>query len=190
MTRRARYLAMVPALALVAGLVNCSGIDADAPVVATCPPADSANFKNVSSVLERRCGTLDCHGSTYRPLRIYGQYALRRPEAPDSTNLAPGQYASYYPGGIPTTTKEMEDNGRSICGLEPEKTAMVLAHEAEPDTLTIVRKARLQEKHKGGIIWAEGEYGDQCLLNWLNGPKENATVVDQAPCVKELENTN
>ncbi len=104
---------------------------------------------------------------------------LRRPEPPDSPNLEPGEYAQYYTGGIATTEAELLDNARSICGLEPEKLKKFRERMAVGDgdpkevageLLTIVRKARLQERHKGGRIWNEGEPGDQCIINWLSIP--------------------
>jgi len=132
------------------------------------PPFDPLGFSPVSAVVERRCGTLDCHGQTARPLRLYGQYGLRRPELPDSPNVE--NYAEYYSGGKePTTLAELEDNYRSILALEPEKMALVFAKTADPETLTLVRKARLREKHKGGLLWNKGEPGDVCVTNWLVG---------------------
>ena len=79
-------------------------------------------------------------------------------------------YPEYYSGGKESTTlAELEDNYRSICALEPELTAEVFAMKSSPDVLTIVRKARLREKHKGGLLWNKGEPGDVCMTNWLTG---------------------
>jgi hypothetical protein len=143
------------------------------------PPFDPLVFRSFSAVMERRCATLDCHGHASRPLRIYGQYGLRRPEAEGSPNVE--NYAEYYSGGKePTTLAELEDNYRSICALEPELVAQVYAKKASPDVLTIVRKARLREKHKGGLLWNKGEPGDVCMTNWLTGS------TDMAQCEVEL----
>ncbi|HVK68022.1 MAG TPA: hypothetical protein VM694_26360, partial [Polyangium sp.] len=132
------------------------------------PPFDPTSLRAVSAVLERRCGTLDCHGHVARPLRLYGQYGLRRYEERNSPNVE--NYDEYYSGGKePTTIAELEDNYRSILALEPELVAKVFTKAADPEVLTIVRKARLREKHKGGLLWNKGDPGDVCMTNWLTG---------------------
>lgn len=144
-------------------------IASDKTVLVQCP--DPKYFRVVSSVVERRCGTLDCHGSKYRPLRIYGETGLRRPEAPGSKNVGDeAAFSEYKSGGQTATTQaELDDNLLSICGLEPEITDRVVNHDSEPGELTFIRKPRLAEKHKGGEIWSEGKDGDQCLTIWLTG---------------------
>src|SRR5262249_12735478 len=139
--RIALALACGGAVLGVAGMigVGCT-VDASKYEALACPPSDPSTFQIVSSVVERRCGTLDCHGSVERPLRIYGQYGLRRPEDPGSPNVV--DYSEYYSGGKePTTAAELADNAASICGVEPEKMAAVRSGEATVDTLTLVRKA-------------------------------------------------
>jgi hypothetical protein len=164
------------ALGVAAG---CSGVDESAVVSVQCPPGDPASFRPVSAVVEQRCGTLDCHGSSFRPLRIYGRYGLRRPEIRDAGSEL--LYEEYYPGGDePTTDAELEDNLRSICGLEPELLTGVVAKTSDPGVLSFIRKPRLREKHKGGLIWYKGDPGDQCLTNWLTGGK------DVSKCQEEL----
>jgi len=168
---RAAWPAMVALLSL-----GCSGVDPSAEVVVKGPAfgADGADFRPVSAVVERRCGTLDCHGQTARPLRIYGQYGLRKP-----TDALPD--AGYYPGGLdPTSPDELTDNYQSMIGLEPELTDLVVAKKGLPETLTLVRKPRLLEKHKGGLVWNKGDDGDTCLVNWLTGAR------DTSPCATEL----
>lgn len=195
---------------------SCLGATADATVQTACVPFDpqDANdpFVLVSGVLERRCGSLDCHGGLSRPLRVYGNAGLRRPE-PDlgTEECALGDdcgagrtckegtgcvdskiydYAEYYSGGsIATTPAERLDNWRSLCGLEPELMTVVYCcsvgegvcdgfdygascadpEDYDPERLTLVRKARLREKHKGAQIWGAGDAGDKCLTNWLAG---------------------
>ena len=165
-------------LALASAVVACGDLEAGVTDVVT-PPFDPLVFRSFSAVMERRCGTLDCHGQTSRPLRIYGQYGLRRPEPVGSPNVE--DYAEYYSGGKQSTTLvELEDNYRSICALEPELVAQVFAKKSSPDVLTIMRKARLREKHKGGLLWNKGESGDVCMTNWLTGS------TDMSPCEVEL----
>lgn len=147
-------------LAVVVGGVGCK--PSLAPNTIVCPPLE--DFKSVSPLLEQRCGTLDCHGNDARPLRIYGQYGLRYVGEDDDPN-------TLYSGNLnaPTTATEVERNYFSICGLEPEKMAYVQAGEADAETLTIVRKPRLTEKHKGGRIWDQGKVEDRCLTLWIAG---------------------
>jgi hypothetical protein len=166
---------------VLAGLlvVGCSGPDEAAVVTVKCPPGDPASFRPVSAVVEQRCGTLDCHGSSFRPLRIYSRYGLRRPELRDAGGEL--DYDEYFPGGDELTTEaELEENLRSICGLEPELMTQVVDGTADPDVLSFIRKPRLREKHKGGLIWYKGDTGDQCMTNWLQGGK------DVSKCQQEL----
>jgi hypothetical protein len=186
----AKHLVVVAAL-LAPG---CASVDPEDVNAVTCPPGDPASFESVSRVLERRCGTLDCHGNTARPLRIYGQTGLRRPEPEDSPNIPPGQYADYYSGAgaLPTTAAELADNALSVCGLEPELINAVVSPKgkADPSTLTFIRKARLTEKHKGGLIWNQGDAGDQCMIAWLSRlkdlNKDPAALPNTIPCEEDL----
>ncbi len=178
MSRAARTILASVSLMIAAG---CSSVDPTATVTVEGPSfgAQGSAFRPISSVVERRCGTLDCHGSTYRPLKIYAQIGLRRPEEKGSTNVK--SFKDYYAGGSePTTEAELFDNYTSMIGLEPEILANVVAGKDLPDSLTLVRKPRLREKHKGGLIWNQSDPGDLCLINWLTG------IDDTAPCDQEL----
>ena len=140
----------------------------------SCPPFE--DFAAVSTLLERRCGTLDCHGNAARPLRIYGQYGLRlKPVDSDDDTLFSGNLERA------TTEIERESNYRSVCGLEPELTHQVVGGEIAVERLTLVRKPRLSEKHKGGRIWNEGKPPDRCLVTWLESKYEPGTM-DTADC--------
>lgn len=170
---------------LLAG-ASCAPVDAEAVVSIQCPTDDPVAMEPVSKVLERRCGTLDCHGSTFRPLRIFGQGGLRRPESPESFSQISdaGKYEDYNSGlTIPTTDAEIRDNARSVCGLEPEKTAQVIDGE-DPGILTFMRKPRLTEKHKGGRLWNQGDPGDLCMVKWLQGVPDGGTL-DTSDCAIE-----
>jgi len=144
-----------------------------------------AEFKPVSAVLERRCGNQDCHGSPFRALKIYGKFGFRRPEVMGTPNIPKEQFPFYYPGGIPTTDAEIADNYDSVVSLEPLLMSEVWTQQdratAElpcpytadnnpkmtPDCLTLVRKPRREEKHKGGTIWKTGSPADRCLVGWI-----------------------
>jgi hypothetical protein len=141
---------MVASVALGA----CSGPDSE-PVSFAAPAR--AGFEGPSNVLHGRCGSLDCHGQITRSLRVYGQYGLR---------LA----ASDGPGGVETTAAEHDENYRSVLALEPEELAAVTAQSgARPERLTLIRKARGVEAHKGGTVFGSADPGDRCLTSWLAG---------------------
>lgn len=164
-----------------ASLVAVGGCLSDADLgdgTAACPPAK--DFRAVSAVLERRCGMLDCHGDVSRPLRLYGQQGLRRPEPPGTKGI---NFKEYFTGGQQATTDaEVDDNYTAACGLEPELMDEAVRQQAKPDDLTLVRKPRLQEKHKGGRIWAAGStLGDLCVVSWIQGK------VEKEACRLELE---
>lgn len=131
-------------------------------VVETSTMPEEADFAAVSESLGVRCGSLDCHGMAERNLRIYGQYGLRWSDAD-------------LPGGNDTTADEHHENYLTLITLEPEAMAGV-AQGAPVTTLTLVRKARGAEVHKGGAPFPKGSAGDRCLVSWLEGQ------VDQASC--------
>jgi hypothetical protein len=135
--------------------VACSTPDADSRTPTLAP--DRAQFDPVALALDRRCGSLDCHGSRYRNLRMWGQDGMR---------LALGD----IPGGSQTTTSEIDSMYDAVVQLEPEIMSEVVAdHGQNPERLTLVRKARGTEKHAGGTILIPGDVRDRCLLSWLEG---------------------
>lgn len=180
--------------ALAALTLGCVG-DPGVPINITTVPRYGVNgedFKPVSGVLERRCGNLDCHGSQYRAMKIYGKYGLRHLELNEMgfETTTKMDYDSYYSGGTETTLAELSDNYDSVISLEPvllqevfgRKTKAQVAatadgipcpySDAPSDTmdvecLTLIRKPRLQEKHKGGRIWSTTDDGDKCLKLWI-----------------------
>jgi len=173
-----RLAAPVLATAIVAALVVACIPE---PLVTTvdCPPFQ--DFQKVSPLLERRCGTLDCHGNASRPLRIYGQYGLRLPtDGVDDPGLYSGNLAD------PTTQTERVANYRAVCGLEPEKMQAVQSGELGPEGLTVVRKPRLAEKHKGGRIWDQGKPPDRCLVTWIEADYDPGTM-DGSDCDTALQ---
>ncbi|UQA57994.1 hypothetical protein [Polyangium aurulentum] len=120
-----------------------------------CPSHD-VFVEAVSPYLERRCGTLDCHGQATRPMRIYGQFGLRHP---DENNIS---------GGAGSTTLERDANWAAVCNVDPEPMQGVTEDRGlSADKLLLVNKARGLERHKGGKIVDEQDAGDRCILNWL-----------------------
>jgi hypothetical protein len=127
-----------------------------------------ADFKPVGLFLGHRCGTLDCHGQVGRNLRIYGREGLR---------LSPMD----QPGGLPTTPEELDADYRSAVALEPEIMLVVVAGAAPPDALTLIRKPRGEEHHKGGTVITVGDDQDNCMTSWLAGN------VDTTACANALK---
>jgi hypothetical protein len=152
---------------LCAALAACSLPAADERFVGQVP--DRAPFPEVGQVLVRHCGTLDCHGMQGRNLRLYGNEGLRwaagdRPLTPPCT-----------------TADEFDQDYTSVVALEPEVMSAVVAEMgADPTRLTLLRKARGAESHKGGAPFSAGDDGDVCLTSWL----ANATARDA--CLRAL----
>jgi hypothetical protein len=168
---RHRFLALS---GMLAASIACSGPPTDGLIVVSAPSAD--NFAIVTETLDYSCGALDCHGSSTRNFRLYGHDGLR---------LAP----SDVPCGAPTTAAEVQVDYRSAVALEPEVMAEVVAsHGAEPDRLTLVRKARGSEAHKGGAVFPEGSDGDRCLVSWVQSAVDIASCDNSLPAVQCVGN--
>ncbi len=123
------------------------------------------DFPEVADALQLSCATLDCHGQVGRNLRIYGFGGLRLSDI-DS------------PGGDPTTDLEYLASYDSLVGLEPEALSRVVTLQADPNQLSLVRKTRGIEHHKGGQRALTGDALDRCLVLWLTGR------FDPEPCVQ------
>jgi hypothetical protein len=161
---RALALSASVTFAALAASPSCSSPSSDATVTTAVP--DRATFPPVGDLLAKRCGTLDCHGSAYRNLRIYGSQGLRL--SPDDRPISKGQ----------TTQAEYDADFHSIVALEPEvMTAVVSEGGASPDRLTFVRKARGSEHHKGGSLMQAGDPQDRCITSWLAGSTDVADCV-------------
>ena len=81
---------------------------------------------------------------------------------------------------IATTRDELDASYLSIVELEPEiMKDVVAAHGANPERLTLVRKARGTEKHAGGTVVGVGDPRDRCLTSWLAGSAD-AAACDEA----------
>lgn len=156
------------AVVTVVGLAACSAPEKDARTNAARAPA-GADFKPVAQVLVDRCGSLDCHGSTYRNMRLFGFGAFRldpahQPDAPD------------------TTQAEVDADYQSVVGLEPEIFRDVVASGGrDPSRLTFIRKGRAEEDHKGGPRLFRGDAADRCVLSWLSGTVDADTCKSAVP---------
>lgn len=165
---KSRIAAAAVLFAALAGLTSgCLGDDATATQTFKCPsresftgePADGgASVVAVSTFMERRCGTLDCHGSMFRPMRLLGRYGLRDPAQKNVT------------GGAPTTAAELDANYAAVCNVEPEQMNKAIEDFGQSaEKLLVLQKARGVEGHKGGTIVTQGTPGDDCILGWLRG---------------------
>jgi hypothetical protein len=148
----------------------CSVPPSDSRYVQTSLP-DSATFPPVAQLLELRCGALDCHGTRYRNLRIYGTGGLRW--SPDDRPFIP----------LCDTADEIAQDFLSVVALEPETMSTIVSG-GDPSMLTMVRKARGTEAHKGGQIWTEGDDSDTCLTSWLTARPDAGA--DAAVCGRAI----
>ena len=73
-----------------------------------------------------------------------------------------------------TTSAEYEASYWSVVALEPELLARVVGKQLSPVWLSMVRKPRGIEKHKGGLLMIEGDLLDRCIVGWLIGAFEFA----------------
>ena len=69
---------------------------------------DTTSFPAVAAMLIQACGTLDCHGTVARNLRLYGDTGLRFSALDVPSTL------------IATTGDEVTQDYDSVVGLEPE----------------------------------------------------------------------
>jgi hypothetical protein len=149
-------------------VAGCNVPSASAQFTESVP--DRASFADVAQAMVGRCGTLDCHGTPYRNLRVYGNTGLRL--LPTDMPLQPAC----------TTTPEVDQDYDSVVGLEPEAmSAVVASGGANPGSLTMIRKARGTESHKGGVVMKEGDALDTCFTSWLAGSTQTAACQDAGP---------
>ncbi|MDI1484256.1 hypothetical protein [Polyangium sp. y55x31] len=162
---RRMLLSLFP-IALAALFVACTP-DAE-PADGLLVPS-RVTYPSVGGALEHRCATLDCHGKPERNLRLYGSSGMR---------LAAGD----VPGHGETTEAEYDASYRSVIGLEPEVISLVCEEGGRaPERLSLVRKARGEEAHKGGARIVPGDDADRCLTSWLSA------ATDEAACARAAE---
>lgn len=115
-----------------------------------------ATNAGVHSFLERRCGTLDCHGQVGRPFRLFSMNGLR---AANDSGIVVGLQ--------PDTPDEIYSNYLSAIGLQPEETSRVVSGEDPVTDLLLVTKPTALETHKGGQVISIGDVSYVCLTTWL-----------------------
>lgn len=152
---------------------SCALIPDPDRVTEIVQPDIASYVQHVDPFLARRCGTLDCHGQPGRAYRIYSREGLRL-----SGDEEAG--AGLVSGQQPTTVDEIRANFSSAVGLEPEQMSRVVASpDSDPNTLLLLRKPLLLERHKGGPALAQDDSGYKCIVGWLRVPtiKEDGTVI-------------
>lgn len=151
-------------LALVWSVQGCAAsVEEQTAAERNVLSAPSRNdFPDVGNAVQMRCGTLDCHGQVGRNMRLYGFGGLRL-SAPET------------PNGDPTTDQELNASYDSIVGLEPEALSQVVTHQADPNQLSLVRKMRGIEHHKGGQQSRIGDVLDRCVVSWLTGTSDSTS---------------
>ncbi len=119
-------------------------------------PDGGATNAGVHTFLERRCGTLDCHGQVGRPFRLFSMNGLR---AANDSGIVVGLQ--------PDTPDEIYSNYLSAVGLQPEETSRVVSGEDPVTDLLLVTKPTALETHKGGQVISIGDVSYVCLTTWL-----------------------
>ncbi|MEM9694184.1 MAG: hypothetical protein AAGA56_16665 [Myxococcota bacterium] len=141
--------------------VGCVTVEDEDVIRPNCGSREQ--FEPVSVLLENHCGSLDCHGGTGRAFAVFGRTGRRRLGSLDDRD------PNYFTGGLPTNRHEIDGTFQSACGLQPELSDLV-ARGVEPATaLTMLRKPRLDEAHKGGRVWLPNSSADLCLQSWFEG---------------------
>jgi hypothetical protein len=138
--------------------------------------ASGATNAGVQGFLANKCGSLDCHGSSGRSLRIYSQYGLRLVDD-----------AGDIPGGAPTTPSEIFASYIATISVQPELTSKVFHGDLDPHQLLLLRKPLGLERHKGGTVLQSNDNGDICLTTWLTGGLTDGgtSLLDNDACNKE-----
>jgi len=168
--RRPRPIVLVALVAAVVAVACSASPDPNAQV--DVGDIDKASFKPVSLMLGRRCGSIDCHGSRFRNFRLYGFGGIRKvvtdtPETPATTQL------------------EADENYDAFMTLEPAvMNDFIAAGRKEPGKLTVFRKGRGDEAHKGGKRIVADDPADKCLTSWLT------SSVDVASCTAAAAEAN
>jgi hypothetical protein len=147
----------------------CSGPKDGQVFVGTFPSAET--FQPVSAALEARCGTLDCHGSFYRNLRMFGMNGIR-----GTVNEVSGVHA--------TTDEEVLLNYESLVSIQPEQFSNIVSHRGQGfDKWIVVTKGTGAEHHQGSSRFAKGDLTYTCLLSWVTGSVNMDACTESATSV-------
>ncbi len=167
-----RTFGLLPALLGLALPLGCSSIDSQAVSANALP--DKAQFidQGVSTFMEKRCGSLDCHGQVGRPLRLYSSNGLRK-------NLVKGVRDVRA-----TQPDELLENYYATVGLEPEDISMARVTKGDFTDFLLLKKPLGIEgggvRHKGGPVLRGTDPGFECLISWIEG------TVNKAKCEEAI----
>jgi hypothetical protein len=155
-------------------LPSCASAPSDDRIGVIAPNGSEEAFGlPVGNFLGHRCGSLDCHGQPGRNMRVWGCEGMRL--SPNDVSICKRSL-----GGQSTTEAEHQATYRSVVGLEPTVMSEVVAnHGKNPELLTLIRKPRGLESHKGGTLFVPGDDQDVCLTSWLSG-RTNVTACNNA----------
>ncbi len=156
-------------VALTASTTSCASSPDTDRITAVIQPDYESYRLHVDRYLNRRCGTLDCHGQPGRAYRMYGREGFRLYTVADGGLIS---------GVQPSTPEETLANFQAIVGLEPEEMSRTMALANDPDLqeaeglkrLIFIRKPLRLERHKGGPAMAEDDPGYRCVRAWLAIP--------------------
>jgi hypothetical protein len=158
-----RTVTVMVLLAIIGATYACSSVPSDSRIGVATP--DRTQFPPVGDFLTHRCGELDCHGNAQRNFKVYGCEGLRL----DSKDT-PGCPSMLGPMATATTDAEYDATFRSFVGLEPAVVSNVVKNGGKnPELLTLVRKMRGEESHKGGTLVTPGDDQDVCVTSWIAG---------------------
>lgn len=148
------------------GATSCGGPSNEQVFHGAAPSPDT--FPPVSAAIEVRCGTLDCHGSSARNLRIYGIDGLRL--EPTGTT-----------GDQSTTSEEVLATYDSIILLQPEVLSKIVSEGGRgPERWLPISKGREREAHEGGRRMVAGDDTDTCLTSWMAGATDSVRCENAA----------
>lgn len=140
--------------------------------------------------INRRCGTLDCHGATGRAFRHYGALGLRRLEGKaDEFTGEKGDAGEVRRTGLGATTEEeVRANYAGIIALEPEVISRLVALNGNDINARALEWMFLRkglglsdttisrgERHKGGEVFKETDDAYKCIVLWLRARTKPAT---------------
>jgi hypothetical protein len=149
---------LVGSMASIASLASCvAEVNTPDPTDRVLLTPTRVGFEKVADAMQPSCGTLDCHGQVGRNMRMFGARGLRL--SPTDTSFE----------GV-TQQPEYDATYWAIVALEPElMSAIVREAGASPERLTLIRKGRGTERHKGGKLMSPNDDLDRCIVEWLAG---------------------
>lgn len=164
-------------VALAALASSCA--TADTAAVNALPDSNSFITNDVSLFMERRCGSLDCHGKTGRPMRLYSVWGLRLDQGANGARDTSA-----------TTDKERLENYRAVIGLEPERLEALFntPKGVAPnfDNYQLLLKPLDIEgggiRHKGGPVLRQttSDDGWVCLSGWVTNSADKVACDNAA----------